>query len=311
MRRWVASLPLTGARLLSVEVADAGRLFGPALSRLSRLEVWPSGPGVLDALAESPHQGGLGELRLGFPGDVAAAHAEPDWYASELGRLLRSPLAGRLRCLGLRLTSEAAVEALAGAELPALARLEVDLATPNWRGYRDGDTGERLARVLASPGLPGVRRLVVSGLQPAPRLSLAGPVSGRLEALSIFYEPDNADCDVWVPLDGIDGLTPALAELRLHNATVPETGLEALAASPTVVGLRHLHLGLTGHVPVDPRRLAALVDPARVESFAVQHWGTEELDLTGLRAAFGDRLLDRRSVADQGEQSATPEELEP
>jgi uncharacterized protein (TIGR02996 family) len=283
--RWPAVSPLR--KLVAIAPHSETWPDGPHLAGVDSLDLFEYDPDVLSGALRSPHTTRLRELTLRIP---EYGGGEADAFAEELPAVFAEPRVRQLERLTLSLHTLRATAAVANApNLGGVRTLHVDLSPT---GDEDLPATERLVTLARSPHLAGLQELAAGPvLEPeALRTITHAPTWKGLRKLILpnwRFIPGGA----WRAF--LDEATlPELEELYLGYVEPDGELLAFLVRSPLLKQLRHLSLGASGLdslADADVRRLADIVDPERIETFALfpDH---KTPALEELRKRFGDRL---------------------
>lgn len=278
--RWT-EYPLARLQLNGVDPANWHD--GPQLAGVSALELDDWEQDGFTVLLRSKHLTSLDDLTLMAPGPMTHAGVPP------LCELAESPFAPRLRRLSAAAYDDASVSALATG-FPNLTALEVELHSEDGTYPHPFDVGKRLVTLGASPRLAGLGELDLYGGFLPHALSDASGIGHwkNLRRLSLdFRHALVAPLELPHPAS-----VPALEDLSITGVEATPELVETLVASPLTKQVRHFELTLwqtTALRPYDWRRMADIVDPARIETFWLA--GDHDVPEIGLlRDRLGDKL---------------------
>jgi hypothetical protein len=279
LRRW-AGLPLTGLRLTGLSADDWDD--GPHLAGVSALELDALKPDALGWLLRSRHLTSLENLTL-----MTFAHPTHTGRMP-LVELAASPLAARLKRLSVPAFDDESIAALDGG-FPNLTALEVEFH-PEGVEVLQNEIDHRLAWLGMSPKLAGLRELdLIGGFSPHALRDAAGASKWKqLRRLSLDFR--YADMTV-LALPDPEHL-PALEDLSIAGVWATPQLLDVLIASPLTKQLRHFALTLwRADAPggADWRRMADIVDPAKIETF----WLDADHAAPGIHHLLRQRLGDK------------------
>ena len=278
LARWQLVSPLVELTVVGLlDSQPSGWPEGTHLSGVWNLTFEAYDAGTLHAALRSPNVTRLESLKL------ANDHPISPWInPDDLAALVASPHADRLARLNIPMAYDRAAEVIASVEaLPRLESLGVDFGYYSAAGL--------LTSLANSPRLAGIRHLSVrrgvelSGFGAV----IHGPAWTRLRSLEIERTPRSGPLTAFCSPSGL----PELEECRLAGLRFDSETVEQLVRSPLLKRLRHF--ALSGGQYEDGRALLPLVDvvdPARIETFALQIPYFPERAANALRAKFGDRV---------------------
>jgi uncharacterized protein (TIGR02996 family) len=281
---WPPVSPLSSLRVYGPLLSIVA---GPHFDQVRTLELIDHDAAEARSLLASPQFAPrLKNLTL-LSGEFADDQGVVEEFADQVGDEVMALRGRRLTRLALQVWTDAAAHAVANApHLTSLTALEVDILPDS--SEDSAGAGRRLTMLARSPHLAGLRELkVVGGLDAAGiEAVIRNPTWTGLRKLELdahFWYESFAPF-FWPTTLG------ELEEFRLAGVRLTVGLVQALAAWPPVKRVRHFALRGQYGGGVRPSELMDVVDPDRIETFALRMPELPASLVEALRNRFGERF---------------------